>query len=200
MSQNTREVLPQYFTDELTRNFRLITLKKGEYLFHVGDRVEGIYYILSGEIKAIRNMMEGNECIMMRSHAGDYFAESALATDKYVCDGQCSKTAQFVFMPRNEISRALENSVFSMNFSLALAKNSRRQCSRYERLRLNKASDRLLHLLNCESDPNGLLSWKSSLTELAYELAIEPETLYRVLSELEKEGVIRRQKRNIQLL
>ena len=191
---------PDYFTEELKKRSQLITLKKGEYLFYTNDEVNGFYYVFSGEMKAIRNMIKGNEVSMMRSQAGDFFGESALAIKHYICDAVCTKDTEVAFISYDSFKNAMTNNGFSISFLLAIAKNARRQCSRYERLRLNKAKDRLKHFLICESNPDGLLIWHSSLLELANELAIEPETLYRVIAELEKEGVIKREKKQIQLL
>lgn len=192
--------LPSYFPDSLIKSCKFISLKKGERLFLTGDKVMGIYYVQEGELKALRSMMEGTEVVMMRSDAGNYFGESALAIDYYICDALCTKNAQVVFLPREQLTKAMQNPHFVMEFTLALSNNARRQCSRYERLRLHRARDRVLHYLACESDSNGQINWDSSLIEFAGELAIEPETLYRVLAELEREGTILRNKRQITLL
>lgn len=194
------KAFPDYFTEELINRSHFISLKKGEFLFQTNDKVVGIYYVFSGEIKAMRNLIKGTEVVMMRSQAGDYFGESALAIEYYICDALCTKNAEVAFLSKDSVMTALTNNAFSMAFFLAITKSSRRQCSRYERLRLHKAKDRMKHFLICESNSNGLLVWHSSLLELAGELAIEPETLYRVLAELEKEGMIHRNKKEIQLL
>ncbi|MFK5893014.1 MAG: Crp/Fnr family transcriptional regulator [Pseudomonadota bacterium] len=192
---------PEYFTKNIIQECLISFPKKRDTIFYTGDKVKGFYYVISGEIKALRNMMSGTEVVMVRSQSGEYFGETAMAIEHYICDGVCTKNTELIFMPKETLKTAMKNSEFSMAFSLALAKNARRQCSRYERLRLHKAKDRLKHFLLCESNPHtGLLVWKSSLLELASELAIEPETLYRVLAELEKDKIIKRDKRNIQLM
>ncbi|MES9857995.1 MAG: Crp/Fnr family transcriptional regulator [Sedimenticola sp.] len=200
MQKESINNLPPYLTDKLLSCTREIVLKKGDRLFLTGDKVEGIYYVIEGELKAIRPMLKEGDAVMVRSRSGEYFAETALAIDHYVCDAYSSKPSTIAFMPKVNIFEALKENQFALGFSLALAANARRQCSRYERLRLHRAKDRLLHLLTCESDKAGSLNWQSPLSELAADLAIEPETLYRVLSELEKNGVILREKRSIKLL
>lgn len=192
---------PEYFTEYLIQKCLITYPQKGEHIFYTGDKVNGFYYVISGEIKALRSMITGTEVVMVRAQSGEYFGETALAIDNYICDAICTKNTELIFMPKSSLKVAMKNSDFSMAFSLSIAKNARRQCSRYERLRLHKAKDRMIHFLTCESNPQtGLLSWNSSLLELASELAIEPETLYRVLSELEKDKLIIRNKRQIQLI
>ena len=190
---------PDYFTREFLAGSRVISLSRGETLFHTDDRVTGIYYVLSGEVKAVRRTPQGSEAVMMRARPGDYFAESALAIDCYVCDALCTTPARVLFLPKHNVLRAMGKPAFATAFALALAGNARRQCSRYERLRLHKAKDRVLHLLICEADESGTFNWPSSLIELAGELGMEPETLYRVLGELEAEGLLYRNRRELRL-
>ncbi len=190
---------PDYFTKELIAGSRVITLSRGETLFHIGDHVTGIYYVLSGELKAVRRTPQGNEAVMMRARPGEYFAESALAIDRYVCDALCTTPARVLFLLKRNLLQAMGQPAFATAFALALAGNARRQCSRYERLRLHKAKDRVLHLLICEADDSGAFHWPSSLIELAAEPGMEPETLYRVLSELESEGRLYRNRRELRL-
>ena len=200
MTKISPDIFPDYFTAELINSCKLLSLTKGEYLFHTDDKVQGIYYVIKGEIKALRHQIKGSDVVMVRSQKGDYFAESALAVDNYICDAVCTRAAQVAFLPKNNFITSMKNSDFSLAFSLSLAKNARQQCSRYERMRLHKAKDRLLHFLICESDTRGQLIWHSPLVELAGELAIEPETLYRVVAELQHDGSIHRDKRHFKLM
>ncbi len=192
--------LPAWFTPGLARSAQLRRLARGEQLFRIGDAVGGIFLVLKGEMKAARYMPDGSEVVMMRAGAGEFFAESALAAERYSCDGVCVKAAELAFLPADAVDAALAEPAFARAFVLAVAGHARRQCSRYERLRLRGAQERLLHMILCEAGPDGVLDWKPPLAELAAELALEPETLYRVLSELEAEGRIRRDKRRLQLI
>ena len=192
--------LPAYFTPELTASARNINLAKGSWLFHCGDKVEGIYFVLEGEIKAIRHLARESEAVMMRARDGEFFAESAIATSRYTCDAIAVKPSKLAFLSSTQIDAAMEHPHFARAFFLANAINGRRQCSRYERVRLRSARDRVLHLLACEKGSDGVFVWNAPLTELANELAIEPETLYRVLAELEKAGQIIRNKRTFQIV
>ena len=192
--------LPAYFPPELIASARNINLAKGSWLFHSGDKVEGIYFVLEGEVKAIRHLARESEAVMMRARDGEFFAESAIATDRYSCDGIAVKDSSLAFVSTPQLEKAMEDPQFARAFFLANAMNGRRQCSRYERVRLRSARDRVLHLLACEKGPDGVFVWNAPLTELATELAIEPETLYRVLAELERAGQIIRDKRKFQIV
>lgn len=105
------------------------------------------------------------------------------------------KPSDLLFLPAAALETALQDGDFSRAFFLASARDARRQCSRYERVRLRSARDRVLHLLTCEAGPDGVFDWPTPLTELAVEPALEPETLYRMPGELEASGKITRDKR-----
>ncbi len=191
---NSRDI-PAYFPAILAQAARRLSLKKGEVLFREGQKVAGIYYVISGEVKALRHMAKSSEAVMARAKGGELFAESAIAAPRYSCDGVAVKDSELVFLPLGALESALADAGFAKAFFLANAANARRQCSRYERVRLRSARERVLHLLACESGPDGVFDWPAPLTELAVELALEPETLYRVLAELEASGEITREKR-----
>ena len=191
--------LPQYFTEHLIAAARIQSLKKGGWLFRCGDKVEGIYFVLEGEVKAVRHLANDSEAVMMRASNGEFFAESAIAADHYSCDAIAVKPLRIAFVSQPDLNKALQNAEFAKAFFLANAMNARRQCSRYERVRLRSAKDRVLHIMACEGGPDGIFHWPGPLTELAVELALEPETLYRVLSELEKDKKISRRKTSFQI-
>ena len=79
MNQKRQSDLPAYFTRDLLAAIRYVKLEKGEHLFRTGDRVNGIYFILGGEVKAIRPMHNESDAVMMRAGVGEFFAESAIA-------------------------------------------------------------------------------------------------------------------------
>lgn len=193
--------VPEYFPDKLINNARLVTLKRGEYLFHRGDSVDSVNYVLEGQLKAVRLQPDGVECVMIHASAGEFFAESSMAMDAYSCDGVAVCASRVLTMPVAAVSEALcSESRFSLGFAMALSRQARKQCSRYERLRIKRSRDRVMHFLTCEASPSGEIRLASPLVELAGELALEPETLYRTLSDLEAEGVITRSGRKLNIL
>ncbi len=194
-------VPPDFLPASLRNEARIILLSKGERLFNQDDPVEELFFIESGELKAIRLQLNGTQAIMVRAHAGDFFAESAMAVPRYTCHAEAVCPSRLLAFPVEAFRDALaQDGRFALAFSLAMASHARRQCSRQERLRLKRARERILHLLTCEGDANGVLEWHSPLVEMAEELGLEPETLYRTLRELEQEGTIERNRSRIRLL
>lgn len=201
MSKKTTWQLPEFFPPALIANIRVVALKKGQPLFRRGDPVEFLAFVLTGELKAVRAHADGTEYVMVRGEPGEFFAESALAAPSFVCDGVAVCASQVALLPAETLRRGLrEDGDFALLFSLALARQARKQCSRYERVRLKRARDRVLHYLACEGGKTGCVHLAGSLADLAGELALEPETLYRTVAELEHEGRIERVQRRLKLL
>jgi len=194
-------LLPGFFPDNVESNLKEIHISKNDNLFRVGDPVKYLYYIIEGEIKAVRYHIDGMESVMLRATQNEFFAESGIATSQYVCDAIAAKKTKIVAIPIEDIRELLASSIeFTMAFAMNMAKMIRKQCSKNERLRLNKARDRVFHYLVCESSQDKQVKIETTLCEWAAEIGIEPETLYRTLKDLEDESYIKRDKKVIQLL
>ncbi len=168
-------------------------LSKGASLFHLGQAVSRFYFVLSGELAAIRYMPNGAEAVMLTARTGEFFAEASLFLPTYTCEARAMTVCQVLSWPVQAFRDALaSHPEAALAFTRTLAVNLRRQCSRVERLRLKSASDRVLHYLTCEAGPDGWCVLAGTQQNLATELALEPETLYRVLAQLEKTGRIER--------
>jgi CRP/FNR family transcriptional regulator len=196
-----KPLLPDYFPPILQQQARLHELTAGEELFQVNEAVTHLFYVQAGELKAIRYLPDGGEVTMLRARSSEFLGESTLAIERYVCKAVAMNAVQVVAMPMQAVKDALAaDSAFAFRFLLEVAKTSRKQCSRYERLRLKNASDRVLHYLLCESGGCGMIEYPTHLYEWAHELGLQKETLYRTLAALEQVGKISRTDKVIKLL
>lgn len=194
-------LLPDYFPPALTQLAKVQELQTGDTLFHLNDVVEQLYYVQSGEIKAVRYLTDGTEVIMLRARIGELLGESTMAIERYICDAIALSDCRITKIPMQALKQELTtNATFAFQLMLGIARTSRMQCSRYERLRLKNATDRVLHYLLCESGGKGYIEYPSHLYEWAHELGLQKETLYRTLATLENSGKIKRADRTIYLL
>lgn len=170
-----------------------------EFLFRLGDMPRHLFLILEGEARARRYGPDGAEIVMQRSRAGELFAEAGLVAPRYSCEGFCALPSRVLLIPLDAVrEKTRGDGEFALHFTQFLSLAMRRQCARYERLRLKRAGDRVMHYLNCElTGPAGAdLELDIPLAEWADDLGLEPETLYRALADLEKKGVIAREPRS----
>jgi len=193
--------LPIPLPAELLAQAKTIELAKGEHLFRQNDAVKQVIFVLEGELKAVRHLPDGSECVMLRSRAGELFAESSLADNQYRCDGLAAGASRVALVPMDMLRMALGGeSSLAFGMCMAMARQARKQCSRQERLRLKRARDRVLHFLACEGGTEGVVHWSAHFSELASELGLERETLYRALAALEEEGLLQRANEELRLL
>ncbi|MDP2834301.1 MAG: Crp/Fnr family transcriptional regulator [Pseudomonadota bacterium] len=193
--------LPTALPADLLAQAQTVDLARGEHLFRQGDAMYHVAFVLEGEMKAVRHLPDGVECVMLRARAGELFAESGMADNQYRCDGIAVGAVRLAMLPVKALRAALggEDSL-AYGFCMAVARQARKQCSRQERLRLKRARDRVLHFLACEGGGEGVVQWSAHLSELAAELGLERETLYRTLAALDAEGLLRRTENQLRLL
>lgn len=193
-------MLPYNFPEALLNRSRQISLNKGATLFQQGDTVEALYYILKGELIALRYQHDGKPAVMMRHATGEMFAPASMNMSTYPCSARATASSTMLRIPLKMMHECLKSHPeFSSFYMSSLAENLKKQCARSERLRLKSAKERVLHFIRCES-PNGTeITLTCPTSKWAEELGVEPESLYRTLKMMEKEGVIMRNKRVIKL-
>jgi len=185
----------------LSAHGREKSLPADSLLFRCGDRIERLYYVVTGELRALRHLPDGHSAIMMRAGAGEFFAAASIHLLQFPCDGYVPVVSEVIGINIQRFLKLLErDACLATGFAKALSLELKKQCGRLERMRLNGAKDRLLHYIACETLDGRTLLLNVPLTQLASELGIEPESLYRTLSQLERGGRIIRSRDAIRLV
>ncbi len=188
------------FPEALLNAAKIVQLRKGDFLFHCGDLVDSVFFVLEGEVRGLRTLRNGNSVVMMRAGENEFFATASLIMRHFPCSAYAAVRSRVLRIPRNSFEEAMEESGdFACYFAICLSKSLKQQCSLAERLRLKSARDRILHYIACESSSGKSVTLKTSLASWADELGIEPESLYRTLSEMESAGEITRSGKSIEL-
>lgn len=183
--------LPDYIPDALCRVARPLSIRRRQMLFRQGEVASTIFFVRRGELEAARFSPEGDPLVMLRASRGEFFAEMSLAADYYGCSAFAKTDSELYALPKPDVLSVLKGEpAFAMAFLQAQMKNARRQCSRYERVRLRRAEDRVIHFLITEAGPDGWVRLAGPLADWAAELGLTPESLYRALAKLRQEGRI----------
>ena len=170
-------------------------------LFQREDTVDSLFYILEGELIALRYQQNGTPAVMMRNNTGEMFAPASMNMPLYPCSAVATLPSTLLKIPMAVINEHLiSHPDFAMFYIQSLASNLKKQCARSERLRLKSARERVLHFISCESPCGTEIRLSCPTNKWAEELGVEPESLYRTLSEMEKGGIIERNKRHIKLI
>jgi len=160
-----------------------VSISRGEYLFHQGDLVNSLYLVEDGQLTLMRNQENGGTLLLNRTQAGAIVAEASLYSDHYHCSCIGEAASRLLQLPRSAILRKLsESAEISMLWSAYLANELQNSRYRSELLTMNKVSERLIGWIEW----NGQLPPKGSWKNLAAELGITPEALYREIKKQRK--------------
>ena len=197
-------MLSQYLSASnfLQKTVSTQTLVSGEFLFYQGDSSTALYVVETGRIRVVRYTTEGVAVTLQVARAGETIAEVAPFCDRYTCSAVSEGETTVSVYPKQEFSRALSEApeltfVFAQQLSTIIdsLKNA------VELRGIRSARDRILRYLQVSVQPgNRSIEFDRPLKDVANELGLAPEVFYRTLSLLEGEGLITRQRRQIQLL
>lgn len=193
---------PNSLPPELRQEARNRELIPGQVLFNHRDRAEYVFALQKGRIRLERYTCEGDRVIFYIIRTGQSFAESALFSETYRWNAVVEIPSSVVFYPKDIVWQTLNN---KPHLALKFLPKLDRQSQSLEKLLLlrsiRSARDRLLqYILFSASSEQTKVVFDRSYKNIADELGLSSETLYRTLADLEKSQIIRRQGREIQIL
>lgn len=192
------EMFPDYFPAELVERARLLSLSAGESLFSYREPINALYRILEGRLSLVHHTPDGSEIVLMRVGPGQFIAECSVCSDTYTCQARADTDSLIARLPLTDFDRWLyQDSGFARAWALDLARRLKDQFMRYERLSIRSARERILHYLYTEACADGALELTGSYLDLATDIGLTKETLYRTLAALESDGMITRQGRRL---
>ncbi|WP_218082331.1 Crp/Fnr family transcriptional regulator [Anthocerotibacter panamensis] len=169
-------------------------------LFQQGQKAEAFYLLESGRLRLVGFVAQQMiDYFFVKS--GEIFAEPALFLDSYPCTAIADESCKLVAIPREIFLEAMAQ---HPELSHALMKQIvLRFCKAKTLLELRSVRpvrERILHYLrlNTQSDKQTVVL-DHALKDVASELGLAPEVLSRTLTQLEIEGILRRNKRTIWL-
>ncbi|NQV82790.1 MAG: Crp/Fnr family transcriptional regulator [Rhodospirillales bacterium] len=173
---------------------RVRTLGIDEHLFRKGDTVFGIFEVIKGRLSMVRHTSEGQKVVIHSSLEGSLFAEAALFATEYHCDGVAVEETEVRVFDKDAVFAAFrDNPELAENFMAVLARQVQVLRAKLEQRSIRSARQRLIHhfILSAEEDGR-TVPLKGTLKDLAVELGLTHEALYRTLAKLEKEGLVER--------
>lgn len=177
-------------------------LKSGETLFHLGDKTTGFYEIIAGRVRMARFDRSGREVILFIAGPGETIAEASLFSPAYHCDAVASTDAVVRLYPKTAMLAAFDRDAKSAQaFTATLAHQVMNLRTRIAQRNIRSARERVRHFLSLNADADGRsVKLPGTLKDLAAELGLTHEALYRTLAALERAGEIKRAKGRIALL
>jgi CRP-like cAMP-binding protein len=159
-------------------------LAPGEALFRAGDPVLSLYLVEDGAVNLVRSLPHGAELTLQRAGAGAVLAEASLFALTYHCDALAGTRARVRSIPVSVALAALSRDPALVRaFAAHLASEVQGTRARAEILSLKTVAARLdawLHL------GDGRLPKKGKWREIAAEIGVSPEALYRELAKRQR--------------
>ncbi len=175
---------------------RVVTIGRGEQLFQQGDPARRIWLCRSGQLKLSRLSDAGQEKIIALINPGRSFAEATLFMPHRVYPVHCAalKPSELVGFDADHLVETLQHDPAACFRLLGtLSRRMHDKINQIESLALQNAHLRVAHyLLDQYRRQNQPKSFRleASKKHIAGLLAVQPETLSRSLTALQREGAL----------
>ena len=170
------------------------TLKSGEALFRLGDKTAGLCEVVAGRVRLARVDRAGREIVLHVAGPGETIAEASLFASRYHCDAIASTDAVVRIYPKTAVLAAFaQDRAAAQAFTATLARQVMSLRTRIEQRNIRSARERVRHYLSVNVGADGrTVALAGTLKDLAAELGLSHEALYRTLAALERAGAIKR--------
>jgi CRP-like cAMP-binding protein len=178
------------------------TLETGQTLFRQGSRTVGLYEVLSGKVRLVRVDRSGRQAVLYSAATGETIAEASLFSPTYHCDAVAATSTVVRLYPKAAILAQFQhNRKVAEAFMTMLARQIMNLRTSLEQHNIHSARDRVRHYLAANRGPDGLsVRLPGTLKDIAANLGLTHETLYRTLAKMQKDGEIQRLKGKIRLV
>ena len=154
--------------------------ESGRALFHRGDPVTDMHFVLTGSIHLVRYQSDGSVLILQRAGPGSILAEASLYSGTYHCDAVAFGAADTRVYAKAGLKKLLAKSPeFSNVWANYLAQELQRSRLRSEVLSLRTVAERLDAWIAWNG---GKLPDKGEWKLVASQIGVSPEALYREIA------------------
>ena len=169
-------------------------LAPGELLFGQGDRASAIYKVESGRLRLIRRTVDDHLVILHTARRGELFAEASLFAEAYHCDAVAAAPSRVRVYPKAIVVEVLRTDpALAQEFTARLARQLQELRAQMELCNIRSARDRVLQYLRLRSGVHDRsIPIEGQLQDIAAEIGMTREALYRTLAALEAEGSLTR--------
>lgn len=183
-------------------------VKRGESLYRAGDRFESIYAVRSGFFKTVMVLDDGREQVTGFHMAGEMLGMDGIAPEAHGCDAVALEDSDVCVIPYARLTNLGENDhALQRQFHKAMSREIVREHGVMMLLGTMHAEERLaVFLLNLSqrfmargySASEFIL--RMTREEIGSYLGLKFETVSRMFSRFQEEGVISVQQRHVRIL
>lgn len=160
-------------------------LRDGDVVFRVGAPVESVLFVRSGAVALVRHTQAGSRLVLHRARPGTIVAEASAWSETYHCDGVALGDTALAALPRAAFRAALAREPALLEaWAADLARAVQAARLRAEIRSLRTVPERLDAWL----DAFGALPERGRRQEVAEEIGVTREALYRELARRDADG------------
>ncbi len=183
----------------LDKSAQIFKKEASESIFHQGDQSTHFYFVIEGAVKLFKISSSGNEKVFEVVRANHFFAEATVFFELpvYPVSATAITDTQLMSIDSGVFLEILEqSSVLCIRLLGKMSQRLHKQINEINNLSIQNASYRvayyLLHLHEDRklSDSKQEVHLRISKKIIASRLSIQPETLSRILTKLDKQGFI----------
>lgn len=192
--------------DEIVQRGR--PLQKGEHIYREGDAFSSVFAVRSGALKAYRLTGDGQEQVTGFYFPGEIVGMDGISKDKYACSAKALETSAVCEIPFNKLEE-LSSQVPTMqrHFFQLMSQEITSDQQLITLLSKNSAEERIAALLLSISARNARRKLSAtqfrlamSRTDIGNYLGLTVETVSRVISRFNKQGLIAVENKEVTLI
>lgn len=181
--------------------------KRGNVIYHEGNRINGYYCVNSGIVKMYKTGIDGKEQIIRFAKKGDIIGYRSVLSKELACTtAKIIEDAVLCFIPSDSLFDMMKNnSSFSMNLMQLTCKELGEANNYIIDIAQKTVRERLAEILlllknEFDLDENQILKISLTREELANLVGTATESVIRLLSEFKTDKMIELQGRKIRIL
>lgn len=191
-------------TEQIIPLLQLRKFPRGSLIFEQEGNSSGLYLINKGSVKISKLSPAGKEMLIEILGPQQTFGEAGLlGQQKNTETAMASENSEIFFIPKTELQNILnKNPKLYQSVVQSLIRWMDRLHMVIENISLSSARDRVWsHLCRLQQEQNRpIIQLNGKKHEVALMLGLRPETFSRTLAELESEGLIKMNHKQIQLI
>lgn len=180
-------------------------VRKNHVIFNHGDEADAVYILASGRVKVFKINDLGREAILAVLDSGDFFGEMSLFDNlPRSASVQSLEACSLIALPKQAFLDLLRDNVESaMVVIKALISRLRAADEKIEELALVDVYGRVARLLVQRCKKIGdefVIAPRPQKTDIARSVGASRETVSRIMSDLERRGAIRSERKQLVIL
>jgi CRP/FNR family transcriptional regulator, dissimilatory nitrate respiration regulator len=165
-------------------------LKRGDILFHEGDKGFALYLLGTGSIQLTKVTAQGKDVVIKVVRPGEVFGEVILfEQDDYPVTAVTVKKGVVFILPKHQFHCLLERESFRNDFFVFLMKKQRYLAERIRYLLSHEVDERFFMFLREHYGEKEVIVPGISKKDMAAAIGTIPETFSRLLLRLKTESI-----------